>query len=258
MVRPCGMPVLEGTSKAPRSPTNSTAASMCSPAAAEYFSPLPFPSPWRPESSSRIRTSSFLAPGFPCPTDRLYSEPRRRPRHGCKRRQPERKKQLTYRPSGSLLAFRHQLLGRVFGHLPCELDLVARNLAGVFDANIVPLKIEGFNESDDVARDLPVLYFRFAVLRDGLARELVAHQFELVSVLLLADHGVERSAPFAGWVRGERRKDQGRSENQHENCTIRHPYSSSAIMHRISGKSPLTKTSGGKASFSNPAVAQPQ
>ena len=102
---------------------------------------------------------------------------------------------------------RDDLLRRKIADLAGELDLVvAGHLPGVFDHEVLPLKIQGFDEVDTVLGDLSLLdrdrALVAAAVAGGGARELFAFDLEGEDVLLHPDLRIELGLPCACDVAG--------------------------------------------------------
>src|ERR1022692_4835170 len=102
-------------------------------------------------------------------------------------------------------AFCDEIFAGEVTHLAVELDLVAGNRSGVYDANRHILKGQILDESDGVSFDGALSDRTFAKLRLRGPGQLLPVHFKIVSIVLHADLGIDGGGPLAGHAGGERR-----------------------------------------------------
>src|SRR5450759_592708 len=115
-------------------------------------------------------------------------------------------------------AFGDEIFARHFAHLAVELDLVAGDLAVVYDAQHLVLEVWIFHERDFVSFHGAFGDLRLAELRLRGTGQLLAVHFEIVGVVLHADLGIDGGGPLAGHAGGESGRAYGRHNEWSAHC----------------------------------------
>src|SRR5882724_4933886 len=116
-------------------------------------------------------------------------------------------------------AFGGGFAGAKIADLAGELDFVAGDLAGEFDAKVLVRELESFHKENFILGDFALGEIGFAHLavavRTQFAGEFFAVDLEIEGVFLEADLGVEIRLPFAGDIRRARGRHEAQGQDGH-------------------------------------------